>query len=61
VCVPEYVYGMILVEGQETRMLRQQVHHASPRWRLAIILIKLLEIDHGYDRLLLDDPAGMQA
>jgi len=52
---------MILVESQETRVLRQQVHRVSLRWQLASVLVKLLEIDHGYDRLLLNDPAGVQA
>ncbi len=43
-CVPEYVYGMILVESQETRMSRQQGHHESQCWRLASVLVKLLEM-----------------
>ncbi|WP_424629819.1 hypothetical protein [Bradyrhizobium sp. SYSU BS000235] len=42
-------------------MSRQQVRQVSPWQWLAGVLVQLLEIDHGYDRLLLDDPAGMQA
>jgi hypothetical protein len=52
---------MIVVESLETRMPRQQVHQESPWWPLTSIPIHLFGVNHRYDRLRLDDPAGMQA
>jgi hypothetical protein len=52
---------MIVVESLEVRMPRSQAIQAQPEWSLAGILIFLFETCHGFDRLFLDDPAGMQA
>ena len=60
-CVPERVYGMIVVESLEVGMPRRQTTTVPPQWSLANILTSLFETDHGFDRLFLDDPAGMQA
>lgn len=60
-CVPEYVYGMMLIESQEVGMPRIQITPAQPEWSIARILISFLESCYGFGCLLLDDPAGMQA
>lgn len=60
-CVPERVYGMILVESLEVGMPRRQITTSPPQWSLADILTNLFETDHGFVRRFLDDPAGMQA
>lgn len=60
-CVPEYIYGMMLVESQEVGMTRSQVTQARPVWSMASILMSFFESCYGFGCLLLDDPAGMQA
>jgi hypothetical protein len=60
-CVPECIYGMIVVKSQEVGMARKQVTQAQPEWSLASILISFFESCYGFGCLLLDDPAGMQA
>jgi hypothetical protein len=60
-CVPEYVYGMILIESQGLRTPRNQVAETTSQRPWAIALISLLETCYSFNRLFLDDPAGMQA
>jgi hypothetical protein len=60
-CVPEYFYGMILIEGQDPRTPRRQVAERTSQRPWAVALISLLETCYSFNRLFLDDPAGMQA
>ena len=61
-CVPERVYGMIVVESLEVGMPRQSDHYGSA----AVVVGEhsdpaCSKLITGFDRLFLDDPAGMQA
>ncbi len=60
-CVPECIYGMILIESQESRAPRNQVAEITSQRPWAVALISLLETCYSFNRLFLDDPAGMQA